>query len=121
MAKDAPFIRAFADAPSLAELNSRLVRVNKPVVKIFDPPTAKTGKRRIRISLRTKLTFVEKLEASCYLGMDFRTALGICLQTTSGRTRTGREMAALIRDLRENVSRGMSVLILLSLMMWRSV
>ena len=108
MAKGAPFIRAFADAPSLAELNSRLIRVNKPVVKIFDPPTAKTGKRRVRISLRTKLTFVEQLEASCYLGMDFRTALGICLQTASGRTRTGREMAALIRDLRENVSRGMS-------------
>jgi len=108
MAKDAPFIRASADAPSLAELNSRLVRVNKPVVKIFDPPTVKTRKRQLRISLRTKLTFVEQLEASCYLGMDFRTALGICLQTASGRTRTGREMAALIRDLRENVSRGMS-------------
>jgi type II secretory pathway component PulF len=108
MTKGAPFIRAFADAPSLAELNSRLAHVNKPVVKIFDLPTAKPCKRRVRISLRTKLTFMEQLEASCYLGMDFRTALGICLRTTPQRTRIGRQMAALIRDLRENVSRGMS-------------
>jgi type II secretory pathway component PulF len=108
MTKGAPFIRAFADAPSLAELNSRLAHVNKPVVKIFDLPTAKPRKRRVRISLRTKLTFMEQLEASCYLGMDFRTALGICLRTTPERTRMGRQMAVLIRDLRENVSRGMS-------------
>jgi type IV pilus assembly protein PilC len=108
MAKGAPFIRAFADAPSLAKLNSRLAHINKPVVKIFGPPTAKPHKRRVRISLRTKLTFMEQLEASCYLGMDFRTALEICLRTTPERTRMGRQMAGLIRDLRENVSRGMS-------------
>jgi type IV pilus assembly protein PilC len=108
MAKGAPFIRAFADAPSLAELNSRLAHINKPVVKIFDPPTAKPHKRRVRIPLRAKLTFMEQLEASCYLGMDFRTALGICLRTTPERTRMGRQMATLIRDLRENLSRGMS-------------
>jgi type II secretory pathway component PulF len=108
MAKGAPFIRAFADAPSLAELNSRLAHINKPVVQIFDPATAKPHKRRVRISLRTKLTFMEQLEASCYLGMDFRTALEICLRTTPERTRMGRQMAVLIRDLGENVSRGMS-------------
>jgi type IV pilus assembly protein PilC len=108
IAKGAPFVRAFADAPSLAELNSRLVHINKPVVKILDLPSAKSRKRQIRIPLRTKLTFFEQLEASCYLGMDFRTALGICLRTTSNRTKAGRDMTGVIRDLRENISRGMS-------------
>src|SRR6202011_5855616 len=40
------------------------------------------------------------------LGMDFRTALAICLNTTSQRTKAGRRMASVIADLRDQVTRG---------------
>lgn len=107
-AKGTPFIRAFADASSLADLNARLLHLNKPVVKVFDPPSKNSQEKSAKISLGTKLTFLEQLEASSYLGMDFRTSLGICLRTASTRTKQGRRMALVIDDLREKVSRGMS-------------
>ena len=107
-AKGAPFVRAFADASSLADLNTRLQNLNKPVIEIIDLPGKDSPRKASRISLRTKLTFLEQLEASSYLGMDFRTSLGICLRTTSGRTRQGRQMIRVISDLREKVSGGLS-------------
>jgi type II secretory pathway component PulF len=107
-AKGAPFVRAFADASSLADLNTRLQNLNKPVVEVIDLPGKDSPRKSPRVSLRTKLTFLEQLEASSYLGMDFRTSLGICLRTTSGRTRQGRQMIRVIGDLREKVSGGLS-------------
>lgn len=107
-AKEAPFLKAFADASSLAELNSRLVHLNKPVIKILDQPAKQRFKNQVRIPLAMKLTFLEQLEASCYLGMDFLTALGICLETMPTRAKAGRELATVIRDLRDKISRGMA-------------
>jgi type IV pilus assembly protein PilC len=107
-ARGAPFLKAFADAPSLAELNARLIHLNKPVIKILDPHTKiKVGRGR-RITLTLKLRFLEQLEASCYLGMDFRAALGICADTIPVRVPAGKELAGIVRNLRDKVSRGMS-------------
>jgi type II secretory pathway component PulF len=106
--RGAPFLKAFADAPSLAELNSRLIHLNKPVIKILDQPAKSKRKKHGRIPLAMKLNFLEQLEASCYLGMDFRTSLGICLETISARKRSGKALAAVVHDLREKVSRGMA-------------
>ena len=78
-AKGAPFTTSSADAPSLSELSARLFHLNKPVVKILDQQR-KNDHRKRGIPLRLKLSFLEQLEASCYLGMDLRTALGICLE-----------------------------------------
>jgi len=58
--------------------------------------------------LRTKLTFIEQLDTSAYLGMGFRTALTICLNTTSRRTKVSRRMASVIGELRDRISRGSS-------------
>jgi type IV pilus assembly protein PilC len=107
-ARGAPFLKAFADAPSLTELNSRLIHLNKPVIKVFDPPVKRAFRRTRSIPLALRLRFLEQLEASCYLGMDFRTALGICVDTIPVRTLAGKELAGVVRDLREKVSRGMS-------------
>jgi type IV pilus assembly protein PilC len=107
-ARGAPFLKAFADAPSLAELNARLIHLNKPVIKILDPPPRSDQERGKRIPLTLKLGFLEQLEASCYLGMDFRTALGICADTIPVRISAGRELAGIVRSLREKVSRGLS-------------
>jgi type II secretory pathway component PulF len=106
-AKGAPFTKSSADAPSLAELNARLLHLNKPVIKILHKQK-KTDDRKKRVPLGLKLTFMEQLEASCYLGMDLRTALGICLANTSKRTSAGRHLASIIRELREKVTRGVS-------------
>jgi type IV pilus assembly protein PilC len=99
-------VRAYGDAPTLADLKSRLVTLNKPVIKVFDPPSKRLAERPVTVPLRIKLTFLEQLEACTYLGMDFRMALTICLQTTSTKSPKGRRMAEVICDLREKVSRG---------------
>jgi type II secretory pathway component PulF len=106
-AKGARFTKLSADAPSRSELNARLFHLNKPVVKILDQQK-KGDDRKKGIPLRPKLTFMEQLEASCYLGMDLRTALGICLENTSKRTSVGRRLAGIIRELRDKVTRGVS-------------
>jgi type IV pilus assembly protein PilC len=106
-AKGAPFSKATADAPSLSDLNARLFHLNKPVVKILERRRRDDEKRK-GIPLRFRLTFLEQLEASCHLGMDLRTALGICLENTSRRTSAGRQLAGVIRELRNKVMRGVS-------------
>ena len=106
-AKGARFTRSSADAPSPAELNARLFHLNKPVIKILEKKD-KLDAGKKGISLRLKLTFLEQLEASCYLGMDLRTALGICFENTPRRTAAGRRLAAIIRELRDKVTRGIS-------------
>src|ERR1700730_3537895 len=107
-ARGAPFLKAFADAPSLTELNSRLIHLNKPVIKVFDPPVKRAFRRTRSIPLALRLRFLEQLEASCYLGMDFRTALGICVENTSRRSSAGRQLATVIGALRDKVTRGVS-------------
>src|SRR6516225_2846035 len=106
-AKGAPFSKATADAPSLSDLNARLFYLNKPVVKILERQS-RDDKKKKGIPLRFKLTFLEQLEASCHLGMDLRTALGICLENTSQRTSAGRQLAGVIRELRNKLMRGVS-------------
>jgi type IV pilus assembly protein PilC len=106
-AKGARFTKLSADAPSPSELNARLFHLNKPVVKILDQKK-KDHDGKKGIPLRMKLTFMEQLEASCYLGMDLRTALGICLENSPRRTSAGRRLAAIIRELRDKVTRGVS-------------
>src|ERR1700736_2308988 len=105
-AKGAPYIRASIDAASAAELNLRLINLNRPVIHVESTKRQKINDQSIRVPLRTKLTFIEQLETSAYLGMDFRTTLTICLNTTSHRTKSGRRMASVIADLRDRVSRG---------------
>jgi type IV pilus assembly protein PilC len=107
-AKGAPYVTASIDAASAAELNLRLINLNRPVLHIAPLEKPKTSSREIRVPLRTKLTFIEQLETSAYLGMDFRTALTICLNTTSQRTKASRRMASVIAELRHSVSRGSS-------------
>src|SRR5262245_57205546 len=106
-AKGAPFSKATADAPSLSDLNTRLFHLNKPVVKVLERRRT-DSKNRKGIPLRLRLTFLEQLETSCHLGMDLRTALGICLENTSRRTSPGRQLAGVIRELRNKVMRGVS-------------
>jgi type IV pilus assembly protein PilC len=107
-AKGAPYVTATIDAASAGELNHRLINLNRPVIRV--EPAQKSGKqdKGIRVPLRVKLTFIEQLETSAYLGMDFRTALTICLNTTSDRTKAGRRLARVITELRNRVSRGTS-------------
>jgi type IV pilus assembly protein PilC len=105
-AKGAPFVTARIDAASAAELNLRLINLNRPVIHVELAQRSKASNQAIRVPLRTKLTFIEQLETSAYLGMDFRTTLTICLNTTSHRTKIGRRMASVIADLRDRVSRG---------------
>ncbi len=106
--RGARFVYATGDAPSAAELNKRLIRADKIVVRVFEHSKPPNGKRSPRLALRTKLTFLEQLEASAYLGMDCRTALDICRKTTTQRTRQGRMLAQIIQDLRDRLSRGIS-------------
>jgi type II secretory pathway component PulF len=106
-AKGGPFSRSRADAGSLSELNARLFHLNKPVVKILDRER-KNDRRQRRIPLRLKLTFLEHLEASCHLGMDLRTALGICFENISKRSLAGRQLAGVVGELRDKVTRGIS-------------
>ncbi len=101
-------MRATGDAPSAAILNKKLFRADKVVVRIFAQSKPSKTRRSFRPNLRTKLTFLEQLEASSYLGMDFRTALDICRKTTGQRTKQGRMMAEIIQDLRDRLSRGIS-------------
>jgi len=102
------YVRSVIDGHSLAEVSIRLNNLNQPIVLIADPSRKKTAETKGRVSLRTKLTFLENLEASVYLGMDFRTALSICLSTTSTQDRSGKRMHHIIERLRDRVSRGMS-------------
>ena len=104
-AKGARFTKLSADASSPSELNARLFHLNKPVVKILDRKE-KTDEAQKRIPLRLKLTFIEQLEASCCLGMDVRTALRICFENTPRRTSAGRRLAAVIREMRDRITRG---------------
>jgi type IV pilus assembly protein PilC len=106
--KGARFVHAFGDAPSMADLNKRLLRADKVVVRIFDQVGSVGAKKSLKLKLRIRLQFLEQLEAASYLGMDLRTALEICLRTASKRTKQGRILAQVIHDLRERVSRGMS-------------
>jgi type II secretory pathway component PulF len=105
-AKGAPYVTASIDAVSLAELNVRLINLNRPVIRIEAIRKSRTRDEAVRVPLRAKLTFLEQLETSAYLGMDFRTSLTICLNTTSSRTKAGRRIAKVIADLRDRVSRG---------------
>jgi type II secretory pathway component PulF len=107
-AKGAPYVTSRIDAASAAELNLRLINLNRPVLHVAPLEKPKRKNREIRMPLRTKLTFIEQLETSAYLGMDFRTALTICLNTTSRRTKVSRRMASVIAELRDRVSRGSS-------------
>jgi type II secretory pathway component PulF len=105
-AKGAPYVAATIDAASSADLNLRLINLNRPVIHVEPAGGLRSGPRPVRVPLRTKLTFIEQLETSAYLGMDFRTALAICLNAVSRRTKAGRKMAAVISDLRDRVFRG---------------
>jgi type IV pilus assembly protein PilC len=107
--KGAPYVIASMDAHSPAELNHRLINLNRPVVHVEPVERRKVSNKLLLVPLRTKLTFIEQLETSAYLGMDLRTALTICLNTTSHRTKAGRRMASTIADLRDRVSRGSSL------------
>jgi len=102
------YVRAVIEGISLAEVSVRLNNLNQPIVLITDASQRTTADRKERVSLRTKLTFLENLEAAVYLGMDFRTALSICLSTTSTRDRSGKRMHHIIERLRDRVSKGMS-------------
>jgi type IV pilus assembly protein PilC len=106
--RGAPYVSAAIEAGSVAELNLRLANLNRPVVHVKRAEKSKLKGRSVRASLRSKLTFIEQLETSAHLGMDFRTALTICLNATSHRTRAGRRIATVIADLRDRVSRGSS-------------
>jgi type II secretory pathway component PulF len=105
--KGGPFSKSRADAGSLSELNARLFHLNKPVVTVLDRER-KNGTWQRGIPMRLKLTFLEQLEASCHLGMDLRTALGICYENISRRTFAGRQLAGVIGELRDKVTRGIS-------------
>ena len=105
--KGGPFSKSRADAGSLSELNARLFHLNKPVVTVLDREIT-NGRRQRQIPMRLKLTFLEQLEASCHLGMDLRTALGICYENISRRTFAGRQLAGVIGELRDKVTRGIS-------------
>ena len=102
------YVRAVIEGHSLADVSIRLNNLNQPIVLITDPSRKTTAEKKERVSLRTKLTFLENLEAAVYLGMDFRTALSICLSTTPTRDRSGKRMAHIIERLRDRVSKGMS-------------
>src|ERR1700751_5383158 len=102
------YVRSVIEGNSLADVSIRLNNLNQPIVLIADPSQKTTAEKKERGSVRSKLTFLENLEASVYLGMDFRTALSICLSTTSTRDRSGKRMHHIIERLRDRVSKGMS-------------
>jgi type IV pilus assembly protein PilC len=107
-AKGAPYVTASVHAASAAELNHRLISLNRPVIHVEPAQKSKAGNPLMRVPIRAKLTFIEQLETSAYLGMDFRAALTICLNTTARRSKAGRRMISIIADLRDRVSRGSS-------------
>src|SRR5258708_15740078 len=102
------YVKAVIEGHSLADVSVRLNNLNQPIVLITDPSRKKTVEKKQRVSLRTKLTFLENLEAAVYLGMDFRTALSICLSTTPTRDRSGKRMAHITEMLRHRFSKGIS-------------
>ena len=102
------YVKAVIEGHSLSDVSIRLNNLNQPIVLITDPSRQTTSEKKQRVSLRTKLTFLENLEAAVYLGMDFRTALSICLSTTPTRDRSGKRMAHIIERLRDRVSKGMA-------------
>ena len=104
--KGAPFVSADADANSERELNARLINLNQPLIRIC--PIAEKRYKQRRIKLRSKLLFIEQLETSLYLGMDFRTALATCRRVAPKRTADQRALAQIIEGLQEKVSRGIS-------------
>jgi type IV pilus assembly protein PilC len=106
--KGGSYVRSVIEGNSLADVSIRLNNLNQPIVLISDPSRKTTAEKKERVSLRSKLTFLENLEASVHLGMDFRTALSICLSTTSTRDRSGKRMHHVIERLRDRVSKGMS-------------
>jgi hypothetical protein len=75
------YVRSVIEGNSLADVSIRLNNLNQAIVLISDPSRKTTAEKKERVSIRSKLTFLENLEASVYLGMDFRTALSICLST----------------------------------------
>jgi type IV pilus assembly protein PilC len=107
-AKGAPYVTASVQAASSAELNHRLISLNRPVIHVEPAEKPKAGNPSMRVPLRTKLTFIEQLETSAYLGMDFRAALTICLNSTSRRSKADRRMVSVIADLRDKISQGSS-------------
>ncbi|MBW0001521.1 MAG: type II secretion system F family protein [Verrucomicrobia bacterium] len=106
--KHAPYTRTLAEASSLAELNARLINLNKPIVQVIEPvPTGqKAGK--IRVGLRARLLFLQQLETCAYLGVDLRAALGMCLDSTSRKSRSDRRLRAVLTELHTHLSRGAS-------------
>ncbi|HEY4814295.1 MAG TPA: hypothetical protein VIH58_06425, partial [Chthoniobacterales bacterium] len=57
------YVRSVIEGHSLTEVSIRLNNLNQPIVSIADPSRKKTAERKGRVSLRTKLTFLENLEA----------------------------------------------------------
>src|SRR6201998_4492666 len=102
------YVRSIIEGNSLADVRIRLNNLNQPIVLIADPSRKTTAEKKERVSLRSKLPFLENLEASVYLGMDFRTAVSSCLSTTSTRDRSGKRMHHIIERLRVRVSKCMS-------------
>jgi hypothetical protein len=100
------YVKAIIEGNSLADVSIRLNNLNQPIVLIAGPLRKTTAEKKERVSLRTKLTFLENLEAAVYLGMDFRTALSICLSTTAARDRSGKRMAHIIERLRDVFPKG---------------
>src|SRR5260221_1362305 len=92
------YVRAVIEGHSLADVSIRLNNLNQPIVLITDPSRQTTSEKKQRASLRTKLTFLENLEAAVYLGMDFRTPVSICLSTTPNRDRSAQRMAHIIES-----------------------
>lgn len=106
--KNAPYTRTFAEASSLAELNARLINLNKPVVQVMEPVSTKGKAGNIHVGLRARLLFLQQLEACAYLGVDLRAALGMCLESTARKSRGDRRLLAVLADLRTHLSRGAS-------------
>ncbi|MBV8901820.1 MAG: type II secretion system F family protein [Verrucomicrobia bacterium] len=106
--KNSPYTRTFAEASSLAELNARLSNLNKPVVQVIEPVSARVRISRTGVGLRSRLLFLQQLETCAYLGVDLRAALGMCLDSTSRKTRGDRRLLAVLKELRTHLSRGAS-------------
>src|SRR5689334_2576506 len=106
--KGAPYRRASVEASSVLELNARLSSQNRPVVQVIEPAATKRKGRMARVRLRSRLLFLQQLEACAYLGVDLRTSLGMCLASTSKRSRGDRQLLGVLKELRNLVSRGAS-------------
>jgi len=105
--KGGPYVRAFAEASSSAELNARLSHQSKPVLEVNPAGAGRTRRRRLpRVRLRSKLFFLQQLEACAYLGIDLRTALSICVDSTARASRADRHLVNVLKELRTLVSRG---------------